>query len=727
MKKALTIVLLIVTCIYLLLWVSPFFVKGHFNANSKDLIGRKASVESLSFNPFTCTLRAKGFLVWEKDDESVFAGFKQLDINLNFLKAITGVYQVELINLDSPYVKVISYGDSFNFDDLVAEDSLAEEESKDSVPAVAFEILNLTLSKGDIIFFDSVREHQIELDELTFLLPRFAYDSHSASMDLSLLINESGKLRIANEFFPTQNRTETQLYLQNLDLHIIRPYLTDFLQFNELRGTFGADLKIHSDFRDETNINIVGGSWVSGVEFTDSASVPYLGVDSLYTYMQDIDVFGNEYRIGQVLLNGFFLRYDAWDSTSSLEEGLAPLLASLESGEGSEQDSIAGDTVSKIFYSVDTVLMVNSDIDYNDYTLDEPFSYKITEIMAVANNISSDSSVARFSSNGILNEVGKYNANLIMPVTDPLNFDLDFTVEGFQMDDISPFTITYAGHPIFTGNLMYTGHTVVVDGMMQSENKAIIYDLEVGDKAKGNFLLSVPLKFAVFLLKDKNGVVNLDIPLEGNMADPKFKVGPLILQIIKQNLEKAVAAPGKILASQYGIDPKEIEYIAFDPLDTVLTSAGENTIMKLGELLEKKQGLAVELAYYEPSNIEAQTYAYNAAKERYVKARLKYRIEDEFRNLVNKTDDRDLHFVNYMNEELGTNSSNADSLAMALVGVDVAIAKTRVLRGQRENAIRSFIAQKSQLNEGSFKFSDAEQVPDFPTEGSGFVIEFGMK
>lgn len=724
MRKAIIGISIFVVFIYLLLWIAPYFVKEHFNKNSEDYIGRQASLEKLSFNPFTFTLQASNFKVWETDKQSEFMGFRKLIVNLNLLKRLGGIYQVEEISLDSPFVNIISYGDGFNFDDLLSSDTVETDEDESSDP-IAFELLNIVLKKGEITYYDQARENKVQMDDLAFSLPHFAYNSESANMDLKLVINKTGHLSINNNFFPQENRLECNLKLAGLDLGIAKPYVADYVAFNEFTGEFGADLNINILLEDTTDILLSGGSWLTGVSLTDSSSSEYFKVDSLHTQLNKIDVFGEDYNIGRILINGMYLRYDAFDSTTSLDQALAPMYANENSADSSANDS--SETASNMFYSIDTVMVVESHIQYRDFTLEENFEYHITEITALGTNIRSDSSKAIFSSNGVLNKVGTYNANLVLPPQNPLNFDVDFVVKGFQMGDISPFTLTYAGHPIFDGDLMYTGHTVVNNGILQSENKVIIYDLQVGDKAKGNFLVAIPLKFAVFLLKDKNGVVNLNMPMEGNLNDPQFKVGPLIWQVVKQNLEKAVAAPGKLLASQAGIDPKEIQYVAFNPLDTTLSESAKNTLLKLDELLGKKPGLQINFAYFQPSNVEVQAYVYQKAKEQYVSAKLKYRQEQEFRNLVNKTSDNDVHFVSYMNEKLATNSTNPDSLALALIGTEEALQAISGFENTREKVIVNFINSNTLIAPDSYKFSDREEVPKFPVENSGFVIEFGIQ
>ena len=53
----------------------------------------------------------------------------------------------------------------------------------------------------------------------------------------------------------------------------------------------------------------------------------------------------------------------------------------------------------------------------------------------------------------------------------------------------------------------------------------------------------MPLKFAFFLLTDKNGDINLDVPVSGNLNDPEVSVSKIVWQTFKNVIGKTVAAP----------------------------------------------------------------------------------------------------------------------------------------------------------------------------------------
>lgn len=63
--------------------------------------------------------------------------------------------------------------------------------------------------------------------------------------------------------------------------------------------------------------------------------------------------------------------------------------------------------------------------------------------------------------------------------------------------------------------------------------------------------MPLPVKLATSLLKDVDGVIDLNVPVNGTLDDPKFRIGPIVWQIIKNILVKAVTAPFRLLGSLF--------------------------------------------------------------------------------------------------------------------------------------------------------------------------------
>ncbi len=84
-----------------------------------------------------------------------------------------------------------------------------------------------------------------------------------------------------------------------------------------------------------------------------------------------------------------------------------------------------------------------------------------------------------------------------------------------------------------------------------------------GDRVNSPDATKLPVRLAVALLKDRNGVINLDLPVTGSLDDPKFSIGKIILKILVNLLEKAATSPFALLGAVFG-HGEELSNLEFD-------------------------------------------------------------------------------------------------------------------------------------------------------------------
>jgi hypothetical protein len=151
-----------------------------------------------------------------------------------------------------------------------------------------------------------------------------------------------------------------------------------------------------------------------------------------------------------------------------------------------------------------------------------------------------------------------------------------------------------------------------VDGRkLDAQHHIIVDQLEFGDNTESKDAVSLPIKLAVALLKDRNGVIDLNIPVNGTLDDPKFRLGPLIWKVFVNILEKAVTAPFALLGSLFGGGP-DLQFIDFSPGASGLDSAAVDKTRTIVKALNERPQLKIEVPIAEvdeldrPALIEAQ-------------------------------------------------------------------------------------------------------------------------
>jgi hypothetical protein len=98
-------------------------------------------------------------------------------------------------------------------------------------------------------------------------------------------------------------------------------------------------------------------------------------------------------------------------------------------------------------------------------------------------------------------------------------------------------------------------------------------------------------------LKNKDGVIDLDVPVEGDLDNPKFSVWDAIRDVIVNTVTKAVTAPFKLLGSLVGFggDGDELSYVGYAAGSSELSDAEKEKVVKLGEALNVRPQLKLDV------------------------------------------------------------------------------------------------------------------------------------
>ncbi len=195
--------------------------------------------------------------------------------------------------------------------------------------------------------------------------------------------------------------------------------------------------------------------------------------------------------------------------------------------------------------------------------------------------------------------LGKLN-----PLAKPLALDIKGKVRDLELPPLSPYSVKYAGYGINRGKLSVdVGYLVKPDGQLTATNKVILNQLAFGDKVEGA-PGSLPVKLAVALLADRNGVIDIDLPISGSLNDPQFSLGPIIIKVIINVIVKAITAPFSLLASAFGGGGDELSIVAFAPGSAQLSAEARTGLDKVAKALLDRPSL--QLTVVGTSSVEAE-------------------------------------------------------------------------------------------------------------------------
>jgi len=183
------------------------------------------------------------------------------------------------------------------------------------------------------------------------------------------------------------------------------------------------------------------------------------------------------------------------------------------------------------------------------------------------------------------------------------------------MSNLSPYTVQFAGREIAEGKLDLDLLYRIDKGQLAGQNNIVMSDLVLGDKVDNPDAASLPLGLAVALLKDSKGVIDVDLPVEGDVNDPEFKIGGVIWKAFVGLITKVVTAPFRLLGSLVGVESEDFGQFQFLAGRADLTPPEIEKIGKLQEALLQRPELAIEIGGVYVPAIDRPALQYQALRD----------------------------------------------------------------------------------------------------------------
>lgn len=185
----------------------------------------------------------------------------------------------------------------------------------------------------------------------------------------------------------------------------------------------------------------------------------------------------------------------------------------------------------------------------------------------------------------------------INPLTENTFTDLLIKFENVDLTTAAPYSGKYAGYPISKGKLFLDLAYKVSKKQLEAENKVSIDQLTFGEKTDSPDATSLPVPLAVALLKDRNGRIDIDLPIRGDLSDPDFKYGKVVISTLLNLLTKMVASPfalvGKLIPG--GGSGEDLQYFEFSAGSAIASDDDVQKADALVKALSERPGLRLEI------------------------------------------------------------------------------------------------------------------------------------
>jgi uncharacterized protein involved in outer membrane biogenesis len=430
----------------------------------------------------------------------------------------------------------------------------------------------------------------IELENIRLTASRF--DGKSPfPFEIGLDVVQGGGLSALGKFDPSGAAMESKVTVKDLGLSILQPYLSQKTDLTlnsglfSMMGTFNRNAKGEMAYQGEVEI--------ADLQIIENSTMDtLLGWEQLKTSDLRLNLNPNGLDIETLKLTGLQGKFII---SEDKKVNVVEAFRSKEqpSIEHQPEEPATEEARATFPVRISKLSLDKGILDFADLSLRPQFATKIYELSGAIISISSlPRARTQVELNGRVDEYGSSRITGEINTFDPKQFtDISMVFRNVEMTNLTPYSGKFAGYKIDSGRLSLNLQYKVENSRLLGANKIVIDTLKLGEKVDSPDAVKLPLRLAIALLKDANGVINIDLPVSGNLDDPEFRYGPLIWKALVNLLTKIVTSPFRLLGSLFGGGEDLQDSVSFDPGKGDVPPPEEEKLFKLLEALRQRPQL----------------------------------------------------------------------------------------------------------------------------------------
>jgi hypothetical protein len=178
-----------------------------------------------------------------------------------------------------------------------------------------------------------------------------------------------------------------------------------------------------------------------------------------------------------------------------------------------------------------------------------------------------------------------------------------FEVYGEQLalPPYNPYATTFSSYSIGSGTLSLVTKSSRKGERYYASNSVTLHDLSLQGGAGGSLFqqqFGVPLEMALALMRDLNGNITLDVPVEADAQGTKIDVLSIVSGALRRAIVNALTSPLKLVGAVFGGTNGTVAVpapIGFRPGRAKLDPSGERQVDQLAAFMANRPGIGVTL------------------------------------------------------------------------------------------------------------------------------------
>ncbi len=543
-------------------------------------------------NPLNATVDLGALQLKRSRDASIIGGFENLDVKGLMLDREAKRASIQSIGIEKMKIALARLKNgSIDLQKLIF--APVNEAEKGQQTPWSYAIGEIAFSNGGVNFTDEVpvRNVGVNMEELQLKLNGVSSDPKAAiKIESSAKINQKTTMNLHAQLIREALKSKGVFELNHFALPLIDPYLEPSTNAALRRGdlTLKAEY-VYTPAKTSVQGRIALSDWVVEDRRDNSVLLGWnrIGVTPfVYAYPD------NRLKINQLSVDGLY-------TNALIDRNKVLNYSTLSKSQKSESNATHTTQKNPNPFGIDVVKLaiVNSSATFSDLSLPLPFKTYIHDLKGEVLGISTTKDVNTFVRlKGGVDQYGSAKIDGKLNTKAPKSFtDMQVVFENLELKQYTPYSLQFLGYKIANGKLFLDLGYKINDGKLDGKNQVVIKQIEMGEEKAGGS--PWPMRLVVALLEDGEGIIDIDLPVQGDVNSPDFKYGKVVWQVIGNLLTKAVTSPFKLLGSLMGLsaDDDSLSSVSFEPGEADLLPPVREQLDKLAVVLAKRPKLSLKV------------------------------------------------------------------------------------------------------------------------------------
>jgi hypothetical protein len=425
-------------------------------------------------------------------------------------------------------------------------------------------------------------------------------------IDVSLKLNETGSIGVQGKVTVEPLSADIDMKLEHIGIRPFQSYLDRFLNVDVQNGAvdLAGSVRFSKAHANGPLMRFQGNLAVNQLAVADRKELDnVLTWKALNVNRIALDVEPTAVKIGEIVWREPFAHMvvdsEGQLNLSRLVVSLPPDDQAMDKHETEAKKASASKPADPVPVTIDQFKLVKLAATFKDLSIEPHVRTSLTDFGGTIKGLSSKQ--LQKADVNLRGKVGRAAPLKIVGKINPLSedafTDLLVSLDGVDLTQAGPYVRKYVGYGLSKGKLSLELKYRVSQKVLEAENLVHVDQLTFGEETNSPDATSLPVRLVVALLKDRNGLIEIDMPIRGDLNEPDFKYGKAVISTLLNLLGKVVASPlalmGKLVPG--GGNEEDLQVIEFPPGSAALADSELTKLDALEKALDERPGLRLDI------------------------------------------------------------------------------------------------------------------------------------